>query len=124
VSRILGFIGLMMTMGIGLYIYSGQISAVSTPGPSANPADTANIAGVKNDLISIANAERGYFASEGHYASSLDDLVAGKYITIKGERPPYVYDVSTTSSGFLVTATRTTSGAPTQLSIDETMEVH
>ncbi len=123
-SRILGFVGLMLAMGLGLYIYSNQIAAVSTPGGSANPADAANIAGVKNDLINIANAERGYFASEGHYASSLDDLVAGKYISIKAERPPYLYDVSSTSNGFLVTATRTTPGGPTQLSIDETMEIH
>ncbi len=123
-GRILGFVGLLMAMGIGLYLYSKQVETVSGAAGGATPQAAANIAGVKNDLISIANAERGYFASEGHYASSLDDLVAGKYITIGAERPPYVYDVSATSSGFVVTATRTTPGSPTTISIDETMQVH
>ena len=121
-GRLFGFVGLMMAMAIGLYVYSEQVKTVTVPGGGANPADTANIAGVKNDLISIANAERGYFASEGHYGS-LDELTAGKYITI-GDRPPYVYDVSTTSSSFQVTATRTSPGSPAQLSIDESMEIH
>ena len=121
-GRIFGFVGLMMAMAIGLYVYSQQVKTVAAVGGSASPADAANIAGVKNDLISIANAERGYFASEGHYGS-LDELTAGKYITI-GDRPPYVYDVSTTSSSFQVTATRTSSGSPAQLSIDESMEIH
>jgi hypothetical protein len=121
-GRIFGFVGLMMAMAIGLYVYSQQVKTVAAVGGSASPADAANIAGVKNDLISIANAERGYFASEGHYGS-LDELTAGKYITI-GDRPPYVYDVSTTSSSFQVTATRTSPGSPAQLSIDESMEIH
>ena len=122
-SRILGFVGLMMAMAVGLYIYSKQVETIAAPGGAATPEVAANIAGVKNDLISIANAERGYFASEGRYGS-LDELVSGKYITIKGERPPYVYDVSTTSSGFQATATRTTPGAPAQLAIDESMQIH
>ena len=122
-GRILGFVGLMMAMGIGLYIYSEQVKTVAGVAGTANPADAANIAGVKNDLVSIANGERGYFASEGRYGS-LDELVAGKYITITAERPPYVYDVATTSSGFQATATRTTPGSPVQLSIDESMEIH
>jgi hypothetical protein len=122
-GRILGFVGLMMAMGIGLYIYSEQVKTVAGVAGTASPAEAANIAGVKNDLTSIANAERGYFASEGHYGS-LDELVAGKYLTITAERPPYVYDVATTSSGFQATATRTSPGTPAQIWIDETMEIH
>ena len=123
-GRILGFVGLMMAMAIGMYVYSKQVQTVASTTGAASPKDAANIAGVKNDLISIANAERGYITSEGHYASSLDELVSAKYISISAERPPYVYEVSTTTSGFLVTATRTSPGAPAQISVDETMEVH
>ena len=123
-GRILGFVGLMMAMGIGMYVYSKQIQAVAGPSGAASPQQAANIAGVQNDLISIANAERAYMASEGHYASSLDELTASKYISVSSGRPPYVYDVSITSSGFLVTATRTTPGVPAQLSVDETMQIH
>jgi hypothetical protein len=78
--------------------------------------------GVKNDLISIANAERGYYATEQKYAS-LDELISGKYITIEKQRPPYTYEAETTSSGFRVTATRDGAGGPAQFWIDETMQV-
>ena len=35
--------------------------------------------GVKGDLLSIANAERSFNATEGHYGS-LEDLVSGHYV--------------------------------------------
>ncbi|MGC2181944.1 MAG: hypothetical protein WA637_01535 [Terriglobales bacterium] len=121
-GRALGFLGIVIVMAVGMYLYSIQLKEASAPGGAATPTGTANIMGVKNDLISIANAERGYFATEQKYAS-LDDLIAAKYITIERQRPPYTYDVETTSSGFRVTATRDSAGTPAQLWIDETMQV-
>jgi hypothetical protein len=121
-GRAFGFLGTIIVMAVGMYLYSTQLKTVSAPGGSSTPTGTANLVGVKNDLISIANAERGYFATEQKYAS-LDDLVAGHYITIERQRPPYSYDVETTATGFRVTATRDSAGAPAQLSIDETMQV-
>ena len=121
-GRALGFLGIVIVMAVGMYLYSVQLKQASAPGGASTPTGTANIMGVKNDLISIANAERGYFATEQKYAS-LDDLIAAKYITIERQRPPYTYDVETTSSGFRVTATRDSAGAPAQLWIDETMQV-
>ena len=121
-GRALGFLGTIITMAIGMYIYSAQVKTLTPGGGSGNPEEIATITGVKNDLIGIANAERGYQATQGKYAS-LDELVSGNYVTIKGERPPYIYDVQTTSGGFRATATRTTKGAPAQLWITETMQV-
>jgi len=121
-GRTLGFIGTIVTMAIGMYIYSVQIKTLSPSTGGSNSEEVATIAGVKNDLISIANAERGYLSSQGKYAS-LDELISGNYLAIQGERPPYVYDVETTDSSFRVTATRTTKGAPAQLWITESMEV-
>jgi len=121
-GRALGFLGTIITMAAGMYIYSMQVKTLSPSTGSGNPEEVATIAGVKNDLISIANAERGYLASQGKYAS-LDELIGGNYINIKGERPPYVYDVETTAGSFRATATRTTKGAPAQLWITETMQV-
>jgi len=123
-GRVLGFLGTVITMAIGMYIYSLQVKTLS-PGAGSgggNPEEVATITGVKNDLIGIANAERGFQASQWKYAS-LGELTSGNYLSIKGERPPYVYDVETTSSSFRATATRTTKGAPAQLWITETMEV-
>ena len=121
-GRAFGFLGIVIVMAVGIYLYSIQLKTASAPGGASTPTGTANIVGVKNDLISIANAERAYFATEQKYAS-LDDLIAAKYITIERQRPPYTYDVETTSSGFRVTATRDSAGAPAQLWIDETMQV-
>ena len=119
-GRAFGFLGTVIVMAVGMYIYSLQLKNASAPGGAGTQTGTANLVGVKNDLISIANAERGYFATQQKYAS-LDELVSGNYITIERQRPPYTYDVETTATGFHVTATRDSAGAPAQLWIDENM---
>jgi hypothetical protein len=121
-GRVFGFVGTIVTLAIGMYIYSLQVKTLTPGAGSGNPEEAATITGVKNDLISIANAERGYLALQGKYAS-LDELTSGNYITIKGDRPPYTYDVEVTSGSFRATATRTTKGAPAQLWITESMQV-
>jgi hypothetical protein len=121
-GRVLGFLGTIITMAIGMYIYSLQIKTLTPGAGSGNSEEVATIAGVKNDLIGIANAERGYLASQGKYAS-LDELISGNYISMKSERPPYIYDVEITSNSFRASATRTMKGAPAQLWITETMRV-
>ena len=85
---------------------------------------TINITGVKSDLVSIASAERRYFATEGKYAT-LDELISTNYVSVAHQRPPYSYDIQTGGGGFHVIATRSgddTSGTPAQLSVDENME--
>jgi hypothetical protein len=121
-GRVFGFLGTVVTMAIGMYIYSLQVKTLNPGTASGGSEEVATITGVKNDLIGIANAERGFQASQGKYAS-LDELTSGNYLTIKGERPPYVYDVELTSGSFRATATRTTKGAPAQLWVTETMQV-
>ncbi len=121
-GRVLGFLGTIITMAIGMYIYSLQVKTLTPGAGSGSPEEVATITGVKNDLIGIAGAERGYLASQGKYAS-LDELISGNYISIKGERPPYIYEVESTGDSFRATATRTTKGAPAQLWITETMQV-
>ena len=84
--------------------------------------EATTIVGVKNDLISIATAERGYQASQGKYAS-LEELISGNYLTIKSERPPYIYNIETSGNSFRATATRTIKGSPAQLWISDDMQV-
>jgi hypothetical protein len=122
-GRVLGFLGTIVTMAIGMYIYSLQVKTLTPGAGSGNSEEVATIAGVKNDLIGLANAERGYLASQGKYGS-LDELISGNYVRMKSERPPYIYDVEiSSSSSFRASATRTTKGAPAQLWITETMQV-
>ena len=123
-SRLFSFLSVIIVMAVGMYIYSQQIQSSSAPTGANIPKAAINIAGVKSDLMSIANAERRYFATEGKYAS-FDELISSNYITVARQRPPYTYDVETSSGGFRVVATRSgddTSGTPARLSVDENME--
>ena len=104
-SRLFGFLSVIIVMAIGMYIYSKQIQSTSAEAGATSPQGAINITGVKSDLISIASAERRYFATEGKYAS-LDDLISTNYITVARQRPPYSYAVELGNGGFRVVATR------------------
>lgn len=123
-GRTFGFIGTLIVAAIAMYLYSSQLRTATEVGGAgnSNPTGVVNIVGVRNDLVSIANAERQFYASEAHYAT-LDELTSGHYLTISGGRPPYTYDVETTSGGFEVTATRNDGGSPAELSINESMQI-
>ena len=121
-SRLFGFLSIVIVLAAGMYIYSQQVKSATAVGGQSTPTGTVNITGVRSDLLSLASAERNYFAQQGKYAS-LEDLISEKYVTIERLRPPYSYDISTTSSGFQVTATRSTAGSPAKMWIDENMQV-
>jgi hypothetical protein len=127
-GRMFGFLSLVLGLGVGTYFYSRQVqsssAATGTATEAATPQSTINITGVKTDLVTIAGAERRYFAGEGKYVS-LDELISTHYITVARERPPYSYAVEIGEGGFRVVATRSgdnASGLPAQLSVDENME--
>jgi hypothetical protein len=122
-SRVFGFLSLVIVLGIGMYIYSRQMQNSSAAAGAPTPQAAINITGVKSDLVGIAQAERRYFASEGKYVS-LDDLISTNYVNVARQRPPYAYSVEINSAGFRVVATRSgeTAGTPAQLSVDENME--
>jgi len=123
-SRLFGFLSVVIVLAIAMYIYSKQMQSSSAQAGANSPQAAINITGVRSDLISIASAERRYFASEGKYAS-LDDLISTNNITVARQRPPYTYEVQISSGGFHVVATRSganVSGTPAQLSVDENME--
>ena len=123
-SRLFGFLGLVIAVAVGMYIYARQAQSSSAAAGANNPKAAINITGVHTDLMVIAQAERGYFASEGKYAS-LDELISSRSVTVARQRLPYVYSVETSASGFRVIATRTAddgSGTPAELSVDENME--
>lgn len=121
-GRILGFVGVLISAGLVFYLYTKQAQSVATIGGGTTVQAAQVMTGVRGDLLGIANAERVFNATEGHYGT-LDDLVSGQYMPAKGDRPPFSYDVQTTATGFRVTATRSGPGSPSQMWIDETMEI-
>jgi hypothetical protein len=119
-----GFISVVIVLGVGMYIYFRQAQSSSAEAGANNPRAAINITAVRGDLISIATTERRYYATEGKYAS-LDELISSNYLTIARQRPPYTYEIQTSSSGFRAVATRSgddASGTPAQLSVDENMD--
>jgi hypothetical protein len=127
-SRSLGFIGLIIVVAIGAVIYMKQVQSVTPPAAEGggNPTSTIDIAGVKNDLLAIAQAERAHQATAGKYIS-LDELIASGELTMKRtSRGPWTYSTEVTDTSFKVIATRSgpaSAGAPARFYVDESMQV-
>src|SRR5215471_18727704 len=104
-SRMFGFIGLLIAMAIAAYLYSKQIQAVSPGNAAHNPYVTIDTVGVKTDLLAAAQAERQHYASEGKYIP-LEQLQANGDVSFnRMGRGPYVYESQVTDSSFRITAT-------------------
>lgn len=116
--------GLLIALAIGGYIYMQQAKSVSKE--AGNPRATVDVVGVRMDLVNMAQAERGYYAREGHYAS-LDDLRSSGDLMVRNDhRGFYAYSANYTDSGFTITATYSgppNSEAPASLSVDQNMQV-
>ena len=126
--RAFGLLGLVITVAVMLFLYrsyfTGATGDATTLG-SNNPRAVADVTGVQNDLLSMAQAERAYMALNGHYAS-LDDLHSTGDLQIdpNRERLGYSYSAEIEDRKFVITATYSgpATGMPT-LSIDESMSV-
>jgi hypothetical protein len=119
------FVGMLMALivaGILVTHYARQ----SGGDGAGNARATIDIAGVRNDLVNLANAERRYYAREGKYAS-IDELRAAGDISMpSNSRGPYFYTADVTESGFRITAVYT--GPPDgtivrSLTIDDSMQI-
>lgn len=125
-------VGLIISAAIGLGIYMYTLKQAA-PGPGMVVTQNISIVGVKNDLISIAQAERMYYAENSSYTDLATLNSTGAMSMMRTSRDGYTYAVETSGSGFTVTATYTPPiAAPAGVtpphfptySIDQTMEVH
>ena len=119
-----GIVGLVIVLAIGWFVMKSQFTQGPTGG--APPKQTIDVAGVKSDLLAIAQAERMYLASHGSYAT-LDQLQQEGSLTFSGANRRgynYVADVDD-GQHFKISATPSDpakEGWPT-LSIDDLMQV-
>jgi hypothetical protein len=118
-GRSIGFLGLIIVVAIGGYLYTRQAQSVTTVG--GNPETTIDVTAVRNDLLAIAGAERNYFASNGKYAT-LEELRGDIKVQ---NRLNYSYSVQTSESGFKISADYSGPDpkAPKHFTIDETMTI-
>jgi hypothetical protein len=120
---IAGIVALLVGALVGLFVYRSSITHSQVTG-AATPEQTINIIGVKNDLLSIAEAERAYQAEHSSIAS-LDELVSSGELSMKKPgRDGYTYQIEPSGEGFRVIA-RCPAVVPgcTNYAIDQTMEV-
>jgi hypothetical protein len=122
--RMKGMLGILVVALISLLAYKYYFANAHSDG-TGTPAQTINIVGVKNDLIALAQAERGYQAEHGGFAS-LDDLTSSGALAMQNRsRQGYTYEIENTSNGFRAIAhcSAATNPGCTDYFVDQTMEV-
>jgi hypothetical protein len=129
----MGVLSLLVTalIGIGAYLYFLKQAA---PEPGMAVTQTIDVTGVKNDLISIAQAERMYYAQNNSYVDLPTLASSGTMNITRTSRGGYNYVAESSGTGFTVTATYTAPPlempagvAPPHFptfSVDQTMEIH
>ena len=112
---------MVVVVAIGGYFYTSQLKQVAAEG--GVPTTTVSITGVRNDLLSMANAQKRYLATHPAYAS-LEELRTDGDIHVPS-RPDFVYAIDADSSHFTITATYTgpDRNAPRRLRVDDSMTI-
>ena len=124
---------ILLTLLVVLLISFGMFflytKKMSPDGKGGSPTQSITTTAIKRDLLSIAQAERAYFALNGSYASLAELTSSGTLTMTRSSRDGYTYSVETTEAGFTVTARfvppEGSSAAPRRptLVIDQTMQV-
>jgi hypothetical protein len=118
-----GFAGLLVVMVIGLFVYKFYFTSGQVAMSPAGPTQMIDTIGVKNDLVSIAQAERVYQAEHNAYGS-IDDLVSsGAMAYKKTGRQGYTYDSEAAIDSFRITARCTQPANCVNFAIDQTMQI-
>jgi hypothetical protein len=120
------FAGILVAMVIALFIYKFYFtSGQQALGPTAAPLQTVDVIGVKNDLVSMAQAERIYQADHNAYGS-IDEMVSsGAMAYKKTGRQGYTYDSEASTDSFRIVArcTDPPMNGCTNFAIDQTMQI-
>jgi hypothetical protein len=120
-----GMAGMLVVLVLSLLIYKFYFTAGQQAlGPTA-PTQAIDMIGVKQDLISIGEAERIYQTQHDTYGS-LDDLVSSGSMAYKRSgRQGYTYDAETSTDSFRITARCTDPPMPgcMNFAIDQTMQI-
>lgn len=102
--RAFGLIAVIIVLGVGFYVYQ-QRATTMLPG-GASPTEQIDVTAIRQRLLTIAQTERQYQASNGKYAT-LEELAAENLLPGGTEQRGYRYTADVRASGFTVTATPT-----------------
>jgi len=118
--RIFGILGVVLVLCVGFFLYQRSVADL----PEGSPQEQIDTTAIRQRLLTIAQTERQYQASNGKYAT-LEQLASDNLLPGGTEQRGYTFTASVTSTGFTITATPTADDKedwPT-LEITETMQV-
>jgi hypothetical protein len=119
--RVFGVLGVVIVLCVGFFVYQRSVSDM--PGGESATAQIDTTA-VRQRLLSIAQTERQYQATNGKYAT-LEQLASDDLLPGGTEQRGYKFTAEISGTGFRITATPTAADKaewPT-LEITETMQV-
>ncbi len=120
---VVGILGLVLVAAIVYCLYSAQFGRIEGEMP---PARQIDLVGVHSDLISLAQSERIFLATNGVYGSLEQLQRSGSTGLTKSSRRGYLYKAEIDGARhFRIVATPADPSALEQpvLSIDETMQI-
>ena len=122
-------VGVLVGAALLFVVYHYSLKRMPTTDEGTAPTQAISLTGVRSDLLQIAQAERGYIATNGHCAS-LDELISSNSLTMtRTERDGYSYTVDCSGGDFSAAARHlpAPAGSPIRypnLAIDSNMRVH
>jgi hypothetical protein len=123
-----GLAGVLVGAALLFCIYYFYLKRIPTTDEGTAATQAISLTGVRSDLLQIAQAERGYVATNGHCAS-LDELISSNSLTMsRNERDGYSYSLECSGGDFTATARHAPApaGSPIRypnFAIDATMQV-
>jgi hypothetical protein len=122
-------VGLLVGAALIFVVYYFYLKGMPTASNGTAPTQAISLTGVQSDLLQIAQAERGYIASNGHCAA-LDELISSNSLSVpRTGRDGYLYAVECSGGDFSAAARHlpAPAGSPIRypnFSIDSSMQVH
>jgi hypothetical protein len=122
-------VGVLVGAALLFVVYHFYLKSMPTADNGTAPTQAISLTGVRSDLLQIAQAERGYIATNGHCAA-LDELISSNSLSMtRTERDGYSYAIECSGGDFTASARhlRAPAGSPIRypnLAIDSSMQIH
>jgi hypothetical protein len=122
-------VGLLISAALMFVVYHFYLKSMPSTDSGTAPTQAISLTSVRSDLLQIAQAERGYIATNGH-CGSLDELMSSNTISLaRSERDGYAYSIQCSGGEFSAEARHlpAPAGSPIRypnLAIDSGMQVH
>jgi len=96
--------GLLISVALLFGVYQYYLKRMPVSDEGTAPTQAISLAGVRSDLLQIAQAERAYIATNGNCVT-LDELISSNSLAMsRAERDGYSYAVSCSGQSFSVVA--------------------